>query len=347
MMHSREHDKKYRGLENLGNSCFLNSAFQALYSVKPFRDYFGSDAWTNHRHESVRGYELAGCTATLVQQLKEPGPPVRPTEFVRAFVSQAADFDDALRQNSRQQADAGEAIQILLDLLHCQQAREVKMSYTGKALTADQAEVVKSLESWTGFFRKEYSTLLDTFYGQTQKKIVCNACRTCSTSYEPWGVFKAPIPSGSVAGAPAPTFSECMAKALESETLDDFDCDTCKKKGPATIQLSISKFPKYMIVSLLRFVATGAKIRCRIPYDENAVSLAPYRSWPSIQKDPVYRVISTVEHLGGSRGGHYVMRTRETEDGAWRIFDDDRVSMSPMAGAATPDTYIMILQLVV
>jgi len=330
------------GLANVGNTCYLNSAFQALFRVKPFAEYFGTEAWTKHRHEKERGYELAGHTADLVMALQAPGDTcVNPRDFARSFVMIANEFNPAIRPLV--QADAAEALQILLDVLHTQQAREVNMNIKGAALTADQAELMKSLQSWSTFYKKEYSPIIDCFFGQTQKKIVCDTCRNCSTSYEPWGVFKAPIPGAEVVGASAPTLDECIAKALESEKIPDYDCTPCGKKGPAVLYQSISKFPKYMMLSLKRFVGSGAKVRCRIPYDEKNVDLSAWRAWPSIQAVQKFRVQSTVEHLGGSRGGHYVMRTHEA-DGNWYLYNDGHVAVCTAGGVATPDTYILFLE---
>jgi len=331
------------GMANLGNTCYLNSAFQALFRLPPFADYFGSEAWTKHRHEEERGYDLAGHTAKLIAELKEPGDKcVVPRDFVRSFVSIANEFNPTIRPG--QQADGAEALQILLDVLHTQQAREVNMKIKGQVLTADQAELMKSLESWSTFYKKEYSPIIDSFFGQTQKKIVCDTCRNCSTSYEPWGVFKAPIPGAEVVGATAPTLDECIAAALESEKIPDYACEPCGKKGPAVLYQSISKFPKYMMLSLKRFVGSGAKVRCRIPYDENNVNLGTWRAWPSIQGSQMYKVQSTVEHLGSSRAGHYVMRTKEPSDGKWYLYNDGHVSECMAGGAATPDTYIHFLE---
>jgi len=338
------------GLANIGNTCYLNSAFQSLRRAQPFADYFGTDAWTNHRHDDRKGHKLAEHTANLVQQLQAPGNSmVNPVNFVRSFLEAAKDFNDEIRLGA--QADAAEALQILLDSLHMQQAREVIMDIAGAATNPEQNELLKSLESWSTFFRKEYSPIVDAFYGQTQTKVVCQTCNTCSTRYEPWGVLKVPIPGAEKPGAAAPTLADCIASAMATETLDDYACDVCKKKGPARMEHAISRFPKHIILSLKRFTNQGAKVRARIPYDENDVDFATWRSWPGIQGTQRYRVMSTIEHLGSSRGGHYIMRTREAivdASGAatdeWVIYDDGNVVQCKEGGVAGPDTYMLFLE---
>jgi ubiquitin C-terminal hydrolase len=105
---------------------------------------------------------------------------------------------------------------------------------------------------------------------------------------------------------------------------------------------SISRFPKHLILALKRYTNKGAKVRARIPYDPDSIDMSAFTSWSSIQKKATYRVMSTVEHLGSSRGGHYVMRAREED--AWRIYDDDHVSVCKEGGVAGPDTYMLFLE---
>lgn len=331
------------GLANTGNTCYLNSAFQALRHAHPFANYFGTDAWRKHEHPERKGAALVTETAALVTalQTKQERGIVFPQKFVQAFLRIAGEVNEDIRLGA--QADAAEAIQILLDALHTQQAREVQMTVNGEAATPEHAEYIKCLESWMGFFRKEYSPIVDSFYGQTQTRVTCETCRASSVRYEPWSVLKLPIPGAEKVGAPAPTLQECFRAALGTETVTEYACDTCNVRGSARIEHRLSRFPAYLIVALKRFTNGGAKVRARIAYDADCVTLDEFLAWPTIQnpKDCHYRVVSTVEHLGGSHGGHYCMRGRG-EDGVWCLYDDGRVT--PTQSAVGPDTYILILE---
>ena len=332
-----------RGLVNLGNTCYLNSAIQALRHSKPFQDYFGTDAWISHEKPDRKDHALVQGAVAVMRDFKEETAtqPVRPASLLHAFIKLGSDFNDEIRYGA--QADAAEAVQILLDGLHTQQAREVRMDVSGRAITPDQGELIKSLESWASFFRKEYSPLVEQFYGQTQTRITCKGCGNKSTRYEPWGVLKLPIPNAEKAGAPAPNLAECLAAAMASETIDEYACDGCNKRGPAVLEHAISRMPRHLILSLKRFTNTGAKVRARIAYDPDKIVLTDHRAWSSIQGSANDRVMSTIEHMGSSRGGHYYMRAREGSE--WIEYDDDRVGVAGMGGAAGLDTYMLFLEM--
>lgn len=336
------------GLANVGNTCYLNSAFQALSRTRTFTDYLGGGEWTKHRHETRRGYDLAGETVSLMEQMSR-SQMVIPRKFVQTFVTFARDFNDEIRFGA--QADAAEAIQILLDGLHTQLAREVKMDIKGDPTTPEQQEYIASLESWASFFRKEYSPFVDEFYGQTRTQFICAECDARSVKFEPWSILKVEIPGADKVGSPAPTLKECIASAFCTETLDDYVCDHCKKKGTTRKEQTISRFPHTLILSLKRFTNAGSKVRARIVYDASYVDMSDWISWPSLERKVAYSIVSTIEHLGSNRGGHYIMRAknREKDDSykekdEWFIYDDNSVAPCREGGDAGPDTYILILE---
>lgn len=338
------------GLVNLGNTCYLNSTVQCLTNTTLFKDeWFDKD----HIHPERKGAKLTEEFANLIEELNSTrNKKVNPRMFVKHFIERAHEFNPDIRIGAP--ADADEAVHIILDSLHVQLARVVQMEISGAdnvtLLSQEQLEYVKSLQSWSTFFKLEYSPLINAFFGQTQIKLSCWFCSASSTRYEPWDLLKLEIPGANIVGGPAPSLAECLSSAFASETPDDYTCDMCKKKGTTQKDLSISRFPNTLIISLKRFTNSGAKIRARIAYDADCVDLKKWRTWSQDRDECEYRVVSTIEHIGTSRGGHYFARCRDDDnslkddDNSWKAYDDDSVSPCLNGGSATPDTYVLFLE---
>ena len=329
-----------RGLINLGNTCYLNSALQALRHATPFREYF-THAWKSHRHPERNGYEFAANVSALLEEFgKSEKGPVNPKALVQSFFKVADQRDQGDEFHFGAQADGTEAVLFILQVLHEQQARRVIMEINGVPKGSTQIEYVKSLESWASFFHKEYSPIVDAFYGQTQSTRSCN-CGASRIQYEPWGVLKLPIPNAETVGAPAPNLQQCIDANFAPETLDDYTCETCKVKGSTKSQNRISRFPSHMILGLKRYTKTGAKVRAKITYDPDLIDFEDWVTWPSLQTKFKYRVYATIDQMGTSNSGHYTMRAR---DGAtWTLYDDPQQRTCPN-GESTHDTLMLFLE---
>lgn len=330
------------GLRNLGNTCYLNSAIQALFSTPFMAEYFGGEDWEKHLHSDRAGEALAKETSTIIGMMNSATPSVIvPGPFVKTFVTFASELNDEIRPG--RQACSAEAIQVLLDGLHMQLARKVTMNITGRASTPERAEMLESLNSWAHFYKNEFSPIIDKMYGQILSRVQCICGRT-SNSYEPFNVLKLPIPGAEVAGSTAPIFAECISSYFSSEVMDDFTCEACKERGKSKKQLSISRFPKYLTVMLKRYTTKGHKVQARIPYDEHNIDFIKHRAWPTLQKEEVarYSLRATIEHAGSRHFGHYVSRVKKGDK--WYLFDDASISECSAGGAAGPNTYVLFLE---
>ncbi len=334
------------GLLNLGNTCFLNACLQALARCPPLVEYLLKDRTKTPatRIESKKG-PLLSAMQTFLADVEGKTGVYRPTGVVQALLHViSACEDDWYRP--RQQADAAECIQYLLDGLHDAVYRTVRITVHGEATTKEQRDQVAALESWGRFFSKEYSPVVEHFYGQYQISIQCRTCRHVSTRYEPWMMLKLPIPGGDVAGSEAPSFETCMDKAFAPEAIPDYACDICKSKQPATMTTRISKLPNILLLTFKRFINTGAKIRGQIDWDLDALSLKP---WCAFDRCPFtdkkmrdsFRTFAVIEHVGSSRGGHYRMFARDA--GSWIDADDESVRPVDVGSVVTPDSYVVFL----
>jgi ubiquitin C-terminal hydrolase len=159
-------------------------------------------------------------------------------------------------------------------------------------------------------------------------------------------MMKLPIPGGDSPGSRVPTMTECITAAFESENINEYACDVCKKRTDAIITTKIARLPTILILSFKRFTNTGAKINGQVDWNLDhldftkwmAFSRSPYTD-SSIY--PIYETFSVIEHMGSSRGGHYRMYAQSDEE--WTEYDDCSVRKVDVKSVISPSSYIMLL----
>lgn len=336
------------GLANVGNTCFLNVILQALRIAPPMVQMTLTDL--EHpivlREESKKR-ELVVAFQTLMQDFWKARipegrqPTMIPRGFVHAFYNVLRNNDDDWHSPG-EQSDAAEVLQYILEGMHDGMYKKVRMEVQGDAVTSEDAQQIKAIQSWADFHSKEYSSIIHNFYGQSQITVECTNCSNKNQRYEPWLVIKAPIPGSATAGAPAPSMQDCLAAAFDTETIDDYACEKCKGKHKATITSRISRMPNVLFVSLKRFTNTGHKVRGRIAWDLDCTNFRDFTAFrrdpfSNSTLDPEYETFAVIEHLGGLRGGHYRMYARQ---GDWYLYDDSSVHIVPPERVVTDDSYI-------
>lgn len=335
------------GLANLGNTCFLNSVLQGLLKCAPLKSFLDAERIAKYLRASKKRHLVPAFQSLLteVQKARE-GSCLIPRNFLQALWKTVQECDDDWFQ-PRQQADAAECLQYILEGLHDATYRQVQMTISGIAHTPLQTNQMKALDSWKTFFAKEYSVIVEHFYGQTEISVECQTCKSVSTRYEPWLMLKIPIPGGDTPGSTVPSMEVCLNSLFAPETIPDYACDTCKSKQAAIKRERISKLPAILLLSFKRFTNTGAKIRGTITWDLNALSL---QSWCAFRRcpftnqsiQPDYSTFAVIEHQGSAQSGHYHMYAREGTD-AWKNYDDSDIRTVPDTEVISADSYILFL----
>ncbi|XP_022162074.1 ubiquitin carboxyl-terminal hydrolase 32-like isoform X2 [Myzus persicae] len=118
------------------------------------------------------------------------------------------------------------------------------------------------------------------------------------------------------------TIYDCINAFCQSELLDDNNpwwCPFCKKNQRATKTLSISKYPRCLIVYLKRFVFHenwGIKLQDSVIFPLDGLVL-------DLQQDIVYDLYACVCHTGSTSMGHYTSYTKHVESEDWHYYNDE------------------------
>lgn len=113
------------------------------------------------------------------------------------------------------------------------------------------------------------------------------------------------------------TLDECICEFMKSEHLCDDNkwlCDKCKCKVDSIKNILVDELPKYLLISLKRFIYTSNYTL----YKNNKKIEIPKELQISNKS---YKLTGIVFHLGSINGGHYIVAiTRNKDD--WIMIDD-------------------------
>nr|XP_037271487.1 ubiquitin carboxyl-terminal hydrolase 19-like [Rhipicephalus microplus] len=182
----------YTGLDNLGNTCFMNAVLQCLANTREFRDYFLSATFQGELNRDnplgMHG-ELAVAFAVLVSWLwsgkQRSFAPDRLKRLISIKASQFTGFA---------QHDAQEFMAFLLDGLHEDLNRIHNKPYVERVESNGRPDSVVADESWSNYKLRNDSIVVDLFQGQYKSTVICPKCHKVSISFDPFLYLTVPLP---------------------------------------------------------------------------------------------------------------------------------------------------------
>ncbi|TYZ61098.1 hypothetical protein PybrP1_000390 [[Pythium] brassicae (nom. inval.)] len=193
------------GLQNLGNTCFLNSMLQCLINTPPLKAYFlqvnnatQTGAFLNDiNRENPLGMKgmIAIEFAELIQKMwggeYTVVSPTRLKAVIGRYAPQFAGY---------QQQDSQEVMNFLLDGLH-EDLNRVKVKPYTPAVEPngrDDAEVAR--EEWERYLQRNDSVIVENFMGQLRSHLTCSNpdCGHESVTFDPFMSLSVPIPNDEV-----------------------------------------------------------------------------------------------------------------------------------------------------
>ncbi|WRT69987.1 uncharacterized protein IL334_006980 [Kwoniella shivajii] len=187
------------GLQNLGNTCFMNSAVQCLSNTQELSEYFLSGVYTEELNRDnplgMHG-KIAEAFGEVVENLWGPSTSSYHSYSPRTLKYTTSRF--APQFAGYGQHDTQEFIAFLLDGLHEDLNRIIKKPYIEKpdwkagGGEVELAELGK--ECWDGYKKRNDSVIVDLFQGQLQSTLVCPDCHKESITMDPFMYLTVPMP---------------------------------------------------------------------------------------------------------------------------------------------------------
>lgn len=192
------------GLQNLGNTCFMNSALQCLVHTPQLVEYFLQDYSHEINRQNPLGMEgeLAHAFGELLRKLWAPGrQPVAP----RAFKAKLARF--APQFSGYNQHDSQELLAFLLDGLHEDLNRVKLKPYIESKDIDGRPDEEMAHENWENHKARNDSIIVDICQGQYKSTLVCPVCSKVSITFDPFMYLSLPLPSTTTRSLSVKVFS--------------------------------------------------------------------------------------------------------------------------------------------
>lgn len=322
------------GLQNLGNTCFLNSAMQCISHTYEINHLLDNPNIVNKIKNNKKGM--------LLNEWNE----LRKLMWAKDCVIGPGGFVFNIQKMSRElgneqfigwsQNDLPEFILFIMNSFHDALAREVTITISGKAENERDRIAKVAFKTIQDTYSKDYSEFIPLFYGIQLSTIKSmDGKQEKSIKADPYFMIDLPIPN-----IPNPSLYDCFNLFVENEELvgdNQWYNDKTKKKEDVIKKIQFWNLPDILVIDLKRFNKMTLKknqVMIDVPLDN--VNLSKYVI--GYQGDTfIYELYGVCNHMGNVLGGHYTA-TVKTKKG-WYHFNDRNVTkvnehssiISPMA----------------
>ncbi|KAI9597539.1 hypothetical protein BDF19DRAFT_463926 [Syncephalis fuscata] len=181
------------GLQNLGNTCFMNSALQCLSNTRSMTKFFLDGTYRDDiNRDNPLGMQgrIADVYGDLLRRIwRGESSSMAPRDFKSVLQRFAPQF------SGYQQHDSQEFIAFLLDGLHEDLNRVRVKPYVEIPDANGRPDEEVAAERWQMHKARNDSKVVDEFQGQYKSTLVCPDCNKVSVTFDPFMYLTLPVPA--------------------------------------------------------------------------------------------------------------------------------------------------------
>jgi len=327
-------DKGITGLQNLGNTCFINSAIQCtfnIYELNKIMDDENIKKKFNNKPDTIVLLEWDN----LRKMYWDENCTISPGGFV-SNIRKISRIKDKDIFSGYAQNDLPEFLLFIIDCFHNALSREVIMNINGVVLNNKDKMAKDCYTMMQKMYKKEYSEVLTLFFGIHVSSIISQTNNILSTTPEPFLNLSLPIKSNNC------NIYDCFDLYLENETLDGDNAwlnEKTKKKEPVTKKIQFWSLPKIMIIDFKRFNNQLKKDNSYIYFPLDDLDMKKYVNEYN-NFSYIYDLFGICNHIGGVTCGHYTSFIKNA-NGKWYHYDDITVNEVPKSTIITTNAYCL------
>ncbi|EGR29667.1 ubiquitin carboxyl-terminal hydrolase family protein, putative, partial [Ichthyophthirius multifiliis] len=319
------------GLQNIGNTCYINSALQCLFNCSQLLEYFLQKIDEKEKNQKNKG--VSDEFAKLIRKMATNNKltPEYPSELKSSIEKICTKF------KGNNQEDCQEFLRTLLENLNDDLNRVIgKKPY--KELEADpknQQDLQKISDIWFQYYKeRDNSIITDIFTGQLLSIVSCLKCEKQSYAFDNFMDLSLSFTNNHRFNF-VYELERLIEQFLKEEPLDNaYYCQKCKNHTKSKRRFEIQKLPDVLVIHIKRFYFGSIrkeKLLHKITFNIQNLDLRKFikNSSNKQQKlydksvlDCTYDLIGIVNHMGGLHGGHYYAECKNPYDGTWNQFND-------------------------
>jgi len=321
---SKYKNKGLVGLENLGNTCFLNSCMQVLSNTYELNHFLESSQCKEYIKKDLPESNFIDEWEDLRNVMWSGNGVVAPKKFVNSLQKMASlknrDIFTGWSQN-----DMPEFLQFFIECIHNSISRGEKVIINGVAKNSTDKVAIKCYEMIKEIYKKEYSYIYELFYGISFSQLISLETNEClSVIPEIYFTIDLPIKSQTKT---ATNIYDCFDLFTEPEYIEGENAwfnEKTKQKENVKKQYSFWNFPNIVVILLKRFSMDGNdKITDLISFPLENLDLSKYVKGYKADSYK-YDLYAVCNHVGNVSGGHYTAFVKNA-DNKWNHFNDNQV----------------------
>jgi len=337
-------DRGLNGIENTGNTCYMNSILQCLRHTALLNNHLLTHQtqkmlMKNFVENPNNGRELL----MLVKYIKIINIMWNHNKIKLTPLS----FKILLNINFEQfansgQHDAHELLVTLLQSFHESLSKNVRYCITGTIVSDIDTHTKKAHEDWITYYKNKHSIILDLFSSQLRTDVTCLNCQKTSYTFDPLMIIDLPMTSNIY-------HSLDQFTATEQFSEDNlYQCEQCHSRTRASKRQTLWSLPNLLIIKFNRFQYTSRddryileKICGCVTYPIKDLELSKYLSPPLIRQT-FYDLYAVCCHQGTMNSGHYYAICYNEIIQAWVQYSDEHIrEITDSAEVVSNDSYIL------
>ena len=323
----------FRGLDNVGATCYMNATLQCLANIKPVTDYFLRKDKYLFLYQNAN---LCNLTLNYIQVLiglfcnESNARSYCPEEFKKVI----GEYNPLFR--GQKANDSKDLIIFLLEIINNEL---VKINKKKHNIIENGNEIYRNIDSsnenmilniFLNNYKKSHCSIIgDNFCGIQKTFFNCQNCNGKAINFNIFNLLIFSLEatsnyfnlSNNNTIKPVINFDNCFQFLSKEESFQNTYCQKCGQTCNSIYKESLYTMPNYLIIILNR--GKGNIFNCHVEIPE---IFAP-SIYVEKDKDNKFELIGIVSHFGESgMGGHFIAFCKHSIDGKWRIYNDSTVT---------------------